>query len=133
MSSKLKNDPVEWRKFVLAMIASQSLLLWMLMTRVRLPQGLVFGLAGLLLLLAVLAVAFPRGCRPVYFVGMKLGLAISGVVTRVVLFAMFVLVVTPIGLILRKSGQDPLALRKPEGTGSYWRKAEPYDDFERLF
>jgi hypothetical protein len=60
-------------------------------------------------------------------VWMLLAEGLSFVTTRIVLAAVFFLIVTPIGVVKRLSGWDPLSRRGPRST-SYWR---PYSERQR--
>ena len=46
---------------------------------------------------------------------------------------LFFIVVTPLGLILRLLGQDPLRLRRPTGAASYWSEVRQKSSLDRLF
>jgi len=72
-------------------------------------------------LLSVAGIAYPPLIRPV-FVGLILAtFPIGWVVSHLLLGAIFYGLVTPIGLILRMTGHDPLQLRPPIGN-SLWKK-----------
>jgi hypothetical protein len=85
--------------------------------------------------LAVLAVAIglpglvrPRLVRPVYVGAMILAFPIGWVVSRLLLAILFYGIVTPMGLVLRLSGRDPLRLARPAARTTYWvAKPEPAD------
>ncbi len=85
--------------------------------------------------LAVLAVAIglpglarPRLVRPVYVGAMILAFPIGWVVSRLLLAILFYGVVTPMGLVLRLGGRDPLRLARPAARTTYWMaKPEPAD------
>jgi len=69
---------------------------------------------------AVAGFLFPPVIRPV-FVGLILAtFPIGWVVSHVLLGAIFYGIVTPIGIILRRVGHDPLQLRPPSGR-SLWK------------
>ncbi|QXD16338.1 DUF4407 domain-containing protein [Rhodocaloribacter litoris] len=92
-----------------------------------LPVGL--GVAG-----AVLALGgwlAPRLFRPLYRAWMGLALVLGFVMTRVVLTLVFYLVVTPIGLLLRLFGRDPLQRRRDPAASSYWIEKTYRDDTPR--
>ena len=133
MRSHLKNDPGEWRKFVLAMVASQTLLLFLLQRRTRMSPGLVLGLGALLLGLGVFSMVRSEKCGGIYRVGMRVGLAVSSVFTSIALMILFWGLVVPLGFLMRLFGQDPLRLKDRTKKASYWTNAAPFDDFERLF
>lgn len=133
MPMRLKEDPKEWRKFALAAVSSQALLLFLLQRRTRLPVEAFWLGLFVLAILGVLACLFPHRCRGVYRIGMTVGRAISSVVTAIMLTVMFWLAVAPLGLLMRLLGKDPLKLKPTVAKESYWEKAAPFDDFERLF
>jgi len=83
--------------------------------------------AGLLFWLA------PWIARPFYILWHALGCAIGFVVSNVLLTAVYYLVVTPIGLLLRIAGRDPLERRFEPERSSYWKDAEKVNDAERSF
>jgi hypothetical protein len=74
-----------------------------------------------LMLLGVLVATI---LRPAYLVWMGLAFAMGFVMTRVILTLVFVLLVIPIGLILRAVGKDVLDLRLRPEAPSYWRDRE---------
>ena len=72
--------------------------------------------AGLWLLAAL---AVPTALAPLRRVWMAFSRLLGWINTRILLGIAFLLVVTPIGLLLRISGKDPLRLRTPESE-SWW-------------
>lgn len=62
----------------------------------------------LAVLFAVPALALPRALGPVHKVWMRIGHALGWVNTRILLTAVFYLIVTPMGLVMRAFGKDPL-------------------------
>ncbi len=82
-------------------------------------------LAAIGLLMAALAIVYPRGLRPI-FVGLALGtFPIGWVVSELALLVLFFVVVFPIGLILRALGHDPLDRRLDRQASSYWQPKKP--------
>ena len=55
----------------------------------------------------------------------RFGLLIGMMVSPIVLGLLFILVVTPVGLMMRLTGKDPLRLRRESGVGSYWIVRHP--------
>jgi hypothetical protein len=55
----------------------------------------------------------------------KLGLLLSNVISPIALGILFYVVLTPIGLVIRLTGKDPLRLRRDIGVDSYWVPREP--------
>jgi hypothetical protein len=82
---------------------------------------------GLGALLVVLALAAPRVLLVPSRLWLRFGEALSFATTRLVLALVFYLVLTPLGLVRRALGGDPLG-RKAAGAGSYWR---PYPSRQR--
>jgi hypothetical protein len=62
----------------------------------------------------------PPFIRPLYVVWMALAMPIGWVVSHLLLLAMFYLVFTPIGLIMRACGYDPLERRFDKTANTYW-------------
>jgi len=56
---------------------------------------------------------------------MKLGLLLGKVVSPIALGILFYAVITPIGLIIRLTGKDPLRLKFDPDAESYWIPREP--------
>lgn len=79
------------------------------------------------LLLVLLGLVWPRALVVPNKAWMLLAEGLSFVTTRIILGAVFFLVVTPIGVVKRLSGWDPLSRRGPRGD-SYWR---PYSERQR--
>jgi hypothetical protein len=73
------------------------------------------GMSGALLLAGAI---IPGRLGPVYGAWMKLALLISKVTTPIFLGIVFFVVITPIGLLMRLFGKNPLR-HAPEG-GSFW-------------
>jgi hypothetical protein len=93
-------------------------------------QGLVRGHSTAAAVLAVLALTVgpiglvrPGWLRPIFVGWMVLAFPIGWTVSQVVLAVMFYALFTPIGLVFRALGRDPLALRRARGPG---REAESY-------
>jgi len=75
---------------------------------------------GVCAFLAVAGYLFPAFIRPVFVGLILLTFPIGWVVSHVLLGGIFYLLVTPIGLILRLTGHDPLQLKPPAGN-SLWK------------
>jgi len=75
---------------------------------------------GICAIQALLGVFYPPAIRPVFVGLILLTFPIGWVVSHVVLGGIFYLLVTPIGLILRITGHDPLQLKVPRGN-SLWK------------
>lgn len=67
----------------------------------------------------VVGVPFPNAVRLLYVALTALALPIGWLVSQILLRALFYLVFTPLGLLFRMMGRDPLRLRRPAAE-SYW-------------
>jgi len=56
---------------------------------------------------------------------LRLGLLLNAVVSPVAMGVLFYVVITPIGLVMRGFGHDPLRLMFDPAAASYWIKREP--------
>ena len=111
--------------------------------------ALVFALAGLVkthafpmwtLALAVGGAAagavfwiVPQIARPFYLAWYFLACCIGIVVSNALLVAFYYLVITPVGLLMRVLGRDPLQRRFDPAARTYWRAAEKAVDPQRYF
>jgi hypothetical protein len=75
----------------------------------------LFGLAGALLLAALLA---PTRLQPVQRAWMRFALLLSKVTTPIFMGLVYFLVVTPTGLLMRAIGRNPMRSRR--GRDTYW-------------
>lgn len=81
--------------------------------------GAVFGVSGLTGTVIAL---------PFYYVWMGIAFIIGNIMSRVIMFLVFFLVVTPLGLVMRLTGRDRLRLKKGKSE-TYWVDApEPDKD-----
>ena len=88
------------------LVRDNLLLAWVLM-----------GLAGTV---GPLGLVWPGLLRWIYVGWMIAVFPIGWVVSRVVLAVLFYGVFTPIGLVFRLAGRDPLHRRRPAGRTTYW-------------
>jgi hypothetical protein len=93
--------------------------------RLRLHQPVrwwALGLAGALLIVALVQ---PVWLRPLNRAWTKLGLLMGAVVSPLVTGLLYLLVVTPTGLLFRLFKKDPLRLDREAGSPSYWIERRP--------
>jgi len=90
-----------------------------------------FVLGGTLVAPALIA---PSVLRPVHTVWMWVALKVGAFNSRVLLGVLFYLVFTPVGLVRRAFGADPMGVRDP-GVGTYRKPSHPRSpqSFERPF
>ncbi len=133
MRLRLKEDPKEWRKAALLGAAGLMVLSTMLRWRRILPT--TAWLAALAVLAVVMACAWlrPAWFRGYYRFATRLGFGLTQVLGHVVLAALFVLVVTPLGWLVRRLGKDPLQIKPQRDARTFWQPAKPSTPLERLF
>ena len=77
--------------------------------------------------------AIPPLRRPVYLGWMYATYPIGWVVTHTILAAVYFLLLTPIGLVRRALGADPLQRRIDTDASTYWTEHRPDADPDRYF
>jgi hypothetical protein len=107
----------ELRKFGLTIGIAFGLLSGFLWWRDR-PAFVLFGWisSGLI----VVALLVPRALGPVESIWMKVAHVMGAIMTRVLLVLTYFLLITPIGLLMRLFGKDPLQVRPAPGSQSFW-------------
>jgi predicted membrane metal-binding protein len=74
---------------------------------------------------AAVALAAPHVLAPLNRLWMKFGLLLGRIVSPIALGILFYGVFTPIGLLLRWTGKDPLKLAREPHAPTYWTRREP--------
>jgi hypothetical protein len=132
MKLKLSENPKEWRKnawlTTLGLAVFSTLLRW----RRVLPVGIWIAVLTAMAAVAVAAAIEPRWFRGFYRFSVRLGFGISQFAGRVILAFFFVVIITPVAVLLRVAGKDSLRLKRPAGD-SYWTTARPKTPLDRLF
>lgn len=87
----------------------------------------ILALAAIVL---ILGMAFPSAYRPIHAFGRRLGIAVGKGLTYLLLVPFFFLFFTPVALILRAQGRDPLHRGFRDSQWTYWirRPAKDSDD-----
>lgn len=87
-------------------------------------------------MLVVLGALFPRALSLPYRMWMALGEALSVISTGLILVVVFFAVVTPVGVIKRLCGWDPLR-RRAASANSYWKpynaRQSDHRHYEKMF
>lgn len=83
--------------------------------------------------LTVIHYAIPPLRRLLYLGWMYATFPIGFVLSHVILGIVYYGVFTPIGVIMRLVGYDPLTLRSRPGSKSYWVEHDPHQNVERYF
>lgn len=81
--------------------------------------------AGVAMIFLALAFVAPAALAPLNRAWMRFGLLLHKIVSPIVLGFMFYMVVTPIGLLMRATGKDPLRLRLDRNARTYWIDRTP--------
>jgi len=133
MKVKLKEDPREWRKTTLltalGVVFISTLLHW---RRVVSDRYWLVILAAMIVV-AIAACFYPRWFRGFYRSSTRVGFYLSQALARVVLALIFLLLITPLSLLLRLAGKDPLLIKRQPASTSYWRAAKEPGSLDRLF
>ena len=80
---------------------------------------------GLAVVMLILAFAAPKLLSPLNWVWTKIGLVLHAIISPVMLGVVFYACVTPVGYLMRLSGNDPLRRRNDAAADTYWIKREP--------
>ncbi len=92
-----------------------------------------FAMWGVGAVVAFIGALRPRWIRPLFISGIYLTAPIGWVVTHAILAFLFYGVVTPIGLVLRLTGREPLKRRFEPQSDTYWVAANRDRDVEGYF
>jgi len=123
----------ELRNFgIIAMIASAiiSLLLYLLKD-LGIQWILVITCIGFAIFLCSLISAGLT--RIIYIVLILITLPIGWVMSFILLAIFYFLILTPLGLVFRLTGRDPLHRKFDSMTESYWLRRQPPDTIDRYF
>lgn len=111
----------ELRRFGLSFGCAFGIIGGLLLWRGKQAGPWVLGIAATV---ALLGLAAPQLLRPLEKVLATLLRVVMAVITYVVLFLAFYLLITPMGLLLRLMGKDLLAMKLPSDAPSYWVPVE---------
>jgi hypothetical protein len=130
----IKEDKTTLRKFGLT-VGTVLLLAGIVLYLTGKSSSVVFGGAGVLLIL--FGLILPNILKPLNKIWMTLAVILGWFMSRLILFILFYIVITPIGFFLRIAGKDFLNLRTDKNSDSYWQKSEKRVkekiDYERQF
>ena len=90
--------------------------IWPGVFRAQGPRLWALALAGALV---IPALVLPRSLRHVYRLWMAAGEVLAWVNTRIILSVVFYGLVTPMGVVMRSLGRDPMQRRLEPGTSTY--------------
>ncbi len=100
----------------------------------KLPsRSVAFAIWGFGAALSGLFFAVPQSRRPIYLAWIYAALPVGWTVSHLVLAAVYYLALTPVGLLMRILGHDPMRRRLDRRSGSYWRKRPKSPEPSRYF
>jgi hypothetical protein len=105
--------------------------LWQELVRGNRTLAAVF--AALALTIGPIGLVRPEWLRPVYVCWMVLAFPIGWTVSQVIVGVMFYAVFTPIGLVFRLIGRDPLSLRRDSRRETFWTPKPAPHSLRRYF
>jgi len=132
MKLKLKEEPREWLKFTAVMAVVVVAVAVLLHRRKIIGIETLAGIGIAMVLVVITCATKPRWFRGFYRVGMTVSFHVGQALGWVWLTLFFLLVLTPLGLLLRAFGKDLLAMKRRK-TDTYWRAARPPGGFDRQF
>ena len=87
--------------------------------------------------LVLFGTVLPRALKWVYIAWMSVAFVLGFVMAHVILTLLFLLVITPMGLVARLTGKDFLSRKLDRAAASYWQprehKTRSATDYERQF
>lgn len=82
---------------------------------------------------SIVGLTWPRLMRPVFFAWIVAALPIGWIVSHLLLAAVYYLLITPLGLVMRLIGRDKLQMRFDRDAATYWTPRPPPPAKSRYF
>jgi hypothetical protein len=133
MRLKLSENPKEWRKAGVLSSLGFAVLSSLLRWRHHLRQPVWLGVLAVLVVVMVTAIWRPRWFRGWYRLAGWIAFLFGQAVGRVAFTLVFLLVITPAGLIMRLMNRDPLRRKRDPAASSYWNKSKESTPLDRMF
>ena len=133
MRLHFKEEPREWRKAALLGLISPAAIIGILRWRGVVSTTCLATALVLIALVALCAWMRPRWFRGYYRFTTRLGFYIIQALGKVVLAALFFVILTPFGWVLRLSGKDFLQLKSPRDKQTFWQTARRDGSLDRMF
>src|SRR5208283_3582374 len=92
--------------------------------RKHLSADVLCAVLALLAVVAICAFLQPQWFRGWYRLSLRLGFYSSQFIGRFMLMVFFIFIITPVGLVLRLAGKDPLQLKRPVNVTTYWHTSK---------
>jgi hypothetical protein len=130
-------DTAEKRKFARSLIIGFPIISAVLATAARIKTGAwapgFLWLAGIGIAAGLIFLVLPQIAKPFYLVWYLCAASIGIVVSNLIFAAFYYLVITPVGILMRLFGRDPMRRKLNVDTSTYWRDVEKVVDPERYF
>jgi hypothetical protein len=133
MRLHFKEDPKEWRKATLLGLIGPAAIIGILRWRGVVSSTCLVSALAVIAMVALCAWVRPRWFRGYYRFMTRLGFYIIQTLGRIVLAALFFVILTPFGWILRLSGKDFLRLKSPRNKQTFWQTARRDGSLDRMF
>jgi hypothetical protein len=130
---KLQINRIVLRKFGVTMAAVFLVIAGLFLFRQKyVASGNTLVVSGVFI---IMGLALPALLKPVYIIWMRFAFILGWINTRIILFILFYLIFTPLGLLMRLFRID--LLERKNKADSYWKKKEQIGcqplDYERRF
>jgi hypothetical protein len=133
MRLRLKENPREWQKFTAAICMACGVAATLCWRRHVLGQTAYLLVLALPLTVLLTCLVRPRWYRGFYRGGMTVSFTIGQAMGQVLLALLFLFALTPLAIVLRLLGKDPLKIKRDIHAATYWQAARPGDEFDREF
>ena len=131
---KLDLDKESLKKFGVTMAAAFLIITLIIFARHKYSVMPTLIISATFLILAFTSQAL---LKPIYILWMRMAFVLGWINTRLILFILFYLLFTPIGLVMRLFKADPLDRKIAKEKDSYWREKEKIKfnpiNYERQF
>ncbi len=117
-------SPKELRVFAVLQLVFFSIVAWAVQQRAG-SAGWAVAILVATAIIGLVGLIKPRWLRLIYVVWMAAVFPIGLVVSHLLMAAVFYLVVTPIGLIMRLLGRDPMHRKLDREAATYWQPRHP--------
>jgi len=118
----MNKSPTDLRKFGLIMAAALAVLGALFILKHNPAWPYLFGTGGFFLIAGLF---IPRILAPIECLWMKIAHVMGIVMTYILLTLTYYIVITPVGLIMRLMGNDPMQRKIDPNAKSYWVKVDP--------
>ena len=125
------STPRQLRQFAAAIMAAAAIAAWRLWSRAPAPGLLATALVAVAMILGVIGLVAPRRIEWLFRALMAITWPIGLVVSELMLVVLYFGVITPIGLLMRAVGRDPLSRAIDKRSPTYWIAHSPVRDRSR--